>query len=372
MNHLLPSLKLPRKIEDFFDMALEKFFILFGLAEFRDDFKASDIQLRSFCFLDEMKKRRAICQAMKTFVGYNNRFKIKIHGKTFRFESLPTASFKNKYTNRIADDKKLTKQHCKKGGFPIAHGKSFWFWQKKKAVRFGVQQLGFPLVLKPRFGSVSHHVTTNIQNSEELENAINYAISYSPAYIVEKFITDSSVYRATIIDFDFVACVKQLPANVVGDGASTMSELIYKKNADPQRGGPNQKEFTLYKIVEDETTTNLLRQKGYDHKTILKNGEIFYLQKDPFLKLGGDLIEVTPAAHPDNIELFRSVARFFDTRITGIDFIAKDIALSWKNQTCAILELNSAPCIELHHFPSSGAPTNPAGALTDMFFKYYL
>jgi len=58
--------------------------------------------------------------------------------------------------------------------------------------------------------------------------------------------------------------------------------------------------------------------------------------------------------------------------LTGIDFLAQDIAVSWKEQPCAILELNSVPCIEVHHFPSSGAPTNPAKALADMFFKHYL
>ncbi|MBI2577525.1 MAG: hypothetical protein HYV77_01635 [Candidatus Wildermuthbacteria bacterium] len=105
---------------------------------------------------------------------------------------------------------------------------------------------------------------------------------------------------------------------------------------------------------------------------IPKNREIIYLQKDPFLKLGGDLVEVTPSIHRDNLKLFRDLARFFDIRITGIDFLAHDIGMSWKNQPCAVLELNSMPCIELHHFPSSGAPTNPAKALADMFFKYYL
>jgi cyanophycin synthetase len=37
-----------------------------------------------------------------------------------------------------------------------------------------------------------------------------------------------------------------------------------------------------------------------------------------------------------------------------------------------VLELNSVPCIEMHHFPSSGTPQNVAKALVDLFFKYYL
>lgn len=370
-RHFLPSLKLPRQIETIFEIVLEKIFTILKIARFRTDFSVADIQLRSFCFIKEMKKRGAVCYAMQSIFGYTNHFKIKVGGKTFRFETLPTAEFASKYTTKIVDDKELTKRFCKKGGFPVVDGRAFWFWQKRKAIRFG-QALGFPLVVKPRGGSVSRHVTTNIQNEAQLEKAIRHAVSYSPAFLVEKFIPDAFVYRATVIDFDFVVCVQQIPANIIGDGISTIRELIDKKNNDPHRGNPHQKQFTLYKIVENEITKRLLAEKGYTYNTILKKGEILYLQKDPFLKLGGDLVEVTSIVHKDNLKLFRDLARFFDIRLTGIDFLARDIAVSWKDQPCAILELNSVPNIELHHFPYSGTPTNPAKALADMFFKYYL
>lgn len=370
-NQFLPPLKLPPKIETVFDILLEKVFTVTGLAKFRTDFTISDIQLRSTCFIEEMKKRGAVFYVLRSIFGFTNHFKMEIGGKTFRFETLPIANFASKYTTKIVDDKELAKRHCKKGSFPIANGQSFWFWQKRKAIQFG-RQIGFPLVVKPRGGSVSRHVTTNIQSEIQLEKAIRHAIIYSPAFIVEKFISNASVYRATIIDFNFIVCVRQVSANVVGDGISTIRELIDKKNSDPRRGESHQKQFTLYKIVENEATKTSLAEKGYGYKTIPQKGEIVYLQKDPFLKLGGDLIEVTPNIHKDNLRLFSDLARFFDIRITGIDFLAGNIAVSWKNQPCAILELNSVPCIELHHFPSSGIPTNPAKALADMFFKYYL
>ena len=285
---------------------------------------------------------------------------------------MPIADFISKYDTRLVDDKEKTKSHLQKGNFPVAEGKSFWFWQKKKAIEFGTKKLGYPLVVKPRSGSVSRHVTTNIQNSEKLKIAIDKAVIYSPAFIIEKFIPDTAVYRATVIDFDYVACVKQVPANVVGDGISTIRELIDKKNSTPRRGEPHQKEYTLYKIIENETTEKLLSERGYTFLSVPKENEVIFLQKDSFLKLGGDLVDVTSEVHPDNLEFFRHVAGFFDIRVVGIDFLAQDISCSWKEQQCAILELNSVPCIELHHFPSSGAPQNVARAVADLFFKYYL
>lgn len=371
-NRFLPHIILPRKIEPIFDILLEKFFTFSKLVSLGDDFTDSDIQLRSSCFIKELKKRGATIKALRGPTGYTNHFRVEIDNKVIRFENLPIAEFASKYDTRLIDDKEKTKLHLQKGGFPITKGKSFWFWQKKRAVQFGTKDIGFPLVVKPRGGSVSRHVTTNIQDSEKLKMAIDKAVIYSPAFIIERFVQHVFVYRATVIDFDFVACVKQVPANVVGDGIATIRELIKKKNGAPNRGNPHQKEYTLYKIVENETTAELLSKRGYAFYSVPKKDEMVFLQQDPFLKLGGDLVEVTPQVHPDNLQLFRQVAKFFDIRVVGIDFLAQDISRSYKEQRCTILELNSVPCIELHHFPSSGIPTNPAKALADMFFKYYL
>ena len=368
---LMPRLRLPKKIESFFDIFFEKTLSFIGIIKMRDDFLSSEIQMRSACFIDEARKRGVKFEAAKGPFGYTNHFYAEIGDKKICFESLPIANHTNKYDASFVDCKERTKNHLKRGGFPIAEGKSFWFWQKRQALKFE-SNLGFPLVVKPRSGSVARHVTTNIRSREELEKAIRKAVIYSPAFIVERFIENSFVHRATVVDFDFIAVVKQVPANIVGDGNSTIEELVKKKNSNKRRGELHQKNFTLYKIVIDETTSKLLAQKDYDLQTIPQRGKVVYLQKNPFLKLGGDLVEVTGEVHPENIQLFKNIAKFFDIHLVGIDFLISDIANSWRYQNCAVLELNSVPCIEMHHFPSSGTPQNVANALVDMFFKYYL
>lgn len=359
-------------MESFFNFSLEKTFSLIGLIKMRDDFLLSEIQMRSACFIDEARKRGVEFKAAKGPVGYTNHFCAEIGGKKIRFESLPVANHVSKYDVSFVDCKQRTKNHLLKGGFPIAEGKSFRVWQRGQAIKYGVNKLDFPLVVKPRSGSVARHVTTNIKSKEELQKAIDKAVVYSPAFVVERFVENSFVYRATVVDFDYVAVVKQIPANVVGDGNSTIQELVKKKNDDKRRGELHQKEFTLYKIIINETAIKLLSEKNYNLYTTPQKDELVYLQKNPFLKLGGDLVEVTEKVHPDNIQLFKDIAKFFDIRLVGMDFLVSDISSSWENQNCAVLELNSVPCIEMHHFPSSGTPQNVANALVDLFFKYYL
>lgn len=80
-NRFLPRLILPRKFESFFDFLLEKIFIFSGLASLRSDFTGSDIQLRSACFIKELRKRGATVKALRGPVGYTNFFRVEIGGK---------------------------------------------------------------------------------------------------------------------------------------------------------------------------------------------------------------------------------------------------------------------------------------------------
>ncbi len=363
---LLPQPRIFRRLEPFFAFLLERFFRIIGLVKMESNFSLFDIQARSACFIKEARARGVEFKAAKGPFGYTNHFWAEVHGRQVTFDSLPLAGHVGKHDISFVDCKERTKKYLEKGNFPIAAGKFFWFWQEKQALNYGISKLGFPLVVKPRGGSVARHVTTDIGNEKGLKLAINKAIVYSPVFTVERFIGDAFVHRATVVDFDYVAVVRQEPASVTGDGKSTIQELATEKN-NSRVENP-----VLHKIVIDKTTAACLNERNYDLKTVLRMGEAVYLQKDPFVRLGGDLCEVTSGVHPDNLQLFKDIAKFFDMRLVGIDFMVLDISKSWRNQETAVLELNSAPCIEVHQYPSSGKPQNVARAVSDLFFKYYL
>ena len=352
-----------KKLEKITNIFFEKFFTFFKIASIKDYSPKDNIAPRSKCFIEEGIKHGLKFKVIHGPFGPTNNFQMIKNGKIRRFTGLPLAEFKSKWSPAIVDDKKFVKKILKRGGLPVAEGKSFWFFQKNKALKYG-KHLGFPLVVKPRGGSVSRHVTLDITNEASLKTAINCAIKYSPSFIVEKFIANTFVHRITIIDFDFIAIAKEEPANILGDGVSQIRALIDKKNEKLLNAG-------LHKIVENEITEKLLKEQGYDFSSTPKKNEKIYLQKDPFVRLGADIIEMTPEIHSENLKLFRDIAKIFDIKVVGIDFLAKDISIPYHMQNCAILELNSLPAIEIHHFPSVGKPENPASALVKMVLKYY-
>ena len=53
--------------------------------------------------------------------------------------------------------------------------------------------------------------------------------------------------------------------------------------------------------------------------------------------------------------------------IVGVDFILGDITQSWRLQPrSGVIECNSLPFIDMHHYVMKGIPKNVAGALWDL------
>ena len=362
---------LHRYLADLVDWLMEKFFLALRLVKWRQDFPLADVQLRTACFIEEARKAGLKIKALYSPLGPNGNFLAeKPDGQKFRFETLPDAGFLSKYGAGLVDDKKASKKFLQKAGLPVPASRFFWFFQKRAAFKYGLK-LGWPLVVKPRSGSVARHCYTNIATAEQLKIALKKVVQFSPCLVVERYLASCAVYRATVVDFTKVFCCQQIPANVLGDGQLTIRQLIDQKNNLPNRGLVQQNNFTLFQIKEDAVTQDLLNKLGYDFSTIPPAGEKVFLQKNPFLRLGGDIAEVTEQMHPDNRKLFERAARLFDLRLVGIDFLAPDISISWQKQNCAILEVNAAPCIEMHQTPSEGQHQNIAQKVVELALKYY-
>ena len=79
---------------------------------------------------------------------------------------------------------------------------------------------------------------------------------------------------------------------------------------------------------------------------------------------------MTDNVHPDNIELFKKVGVTIRDSVVGLDCIFSDIRKSWKDQErCGIIECNSMPFVDLHHFPFEGQARDVAGMLWDSVIR---
>ena len=68
-----------------------------------------------------------------------------------------------------------------------------------------------------------------------------------------------------------------------------------------------------------------------------------------------------------NRALFTRIVKAFDANILGIDVIFEHgIEQPWDTQKCIVLEVNSRPYIEMHHYPRYGQAEDFSAALAEL------
>jgi len=357
----LPSFDFKLNINKFWPLILQTLSII-KIVKFEANPNKEKLLNRSLIFFNEAQKRGIDIRVVKVFGKYRNDFRFTHNKKHYHYEGIPLFSINYKFD---MDHKPTSRALLLENNIPMPKGNKFT--NKQKALKF-IEQIGFPVVIKPCSGSLSQHVTCNISSQKQAGNAIKIAKIYRPDFIVEKYIP-GKLYRATVVGQENVFCCQREIANVTGNGVLTVKQLIEEKNKDKKRGNLNKKNTTLHKINIDDTLRAQLKEQGLQINTILEKDKKIYLHNKHTVVAGCDIIGVTDKVHIDNKNLFLKVASLLETQLVGIDFICSDISKSYKQQTSAVLETNSLPYIDMHQETSHGISDNVAEAVWDIILK---
>ena len=262
----------------------------------------------------------------------------------------------------IASDKEETKNILYNNAAPVPYGLVI---ESPGEVEATALKVGFPVVIKPVDAHQGKGATININNTEDASRAFEAAREYSCRVIIEKYIQGND-YRLLIINNKFVAAARRIPAHVIGNGHSTINELIQEINRDPRRGFGHEKVLTEIKV--DAMTRRLLDQENYTLNTVLPDGKTFYLKTTANLSTGGISEDVTDTVHSTNIFIAERVSKFIDLDICGIDIMAPNLTEPISETGGAIIEVNGAPGFRMHLSPTKGLPRNVAKPVVDMLF----
>ena len=328
-----------------------------GMGHFLDTYDDQTLLLDQKLW-DEAKLRGITMREFRLFGAARAVFVATLpNGKVLDFDGVPLPWRAVWYIN---NKPKLVAQ-LRKNGFPTANGKSV---RTLAAATKLFKTLQPPLVVKPSIGSASRHTTMHVQTVEQLHKAFALAKKLSPFVMIEEEL-EGQVYRPTVVDGKLIAVLRRDQACCWGDGTHTVQELVDIENKNPERGGPY---FSPIKL--DDTAHAELGLTGLKLSSIPAHGARIQLNPKINWSLGGTTTDVTDIVHPDNLQLFEAVAKFLHAPLVGIDFIIKDIARSWKEQSrCGIIECNDMPYFDNHHLPYKGTPRNVAGPIWDLVTK---
>jgi cyanophycin synthetase len=264
----------------------------------------------------------------------------------------------------LACDKEATKRILAEAGIPVPKGTTINFLDDLEEAIDGVG--GYPIVIKPLDGNHGRGITIDIRTWQEAEAAYDAARLVSRAVIVERYYVGRD-HRVLVVDGKVVAVAERVPAHVVGNGRSTIAQLIEETNLDPNRGDGHDKVLT--KIELDRNSYQLLERQGLSLNHVLSKDQICYLRATANLSTGGIAVDRTDEIHPENIWLAQRVVKIIGLDIAGIDIVTSDISRPLRENDAVIVEVNAAPGFRMHIAPSHGTSRNVAGAVVDMLFK---
>jgi cyanophycin synthetase len=276
------------------------------------------------------------------------------------FDVLPRPKVYNPKGLEWMDNKGEMKKHFEKAGIKVARGGVTH--SVKNALKI-FNSLDKPVITKPNLGSRSRHTTTHLSSEEEFVKAFLKARQLSPWVMIEEELS-GYVFRGTVIGGKLIACLRREPAYVIGDGIHNVAELIEIENKNPMRNGE-----IFHQLSLDSEAIKELKHWNRDENTVAKKDEIITLGQKTSRAVGGGITDVTEQVHPDNKILLEKVGEVLNDPLIGVDFIMDDVSVSWRDQPrSGVIECNSAPFIDLHHFPLVGKPHNVAAALWDIVY----
>lgn len=262
----------------------------------------------------------------------------------------------------IAQDKDLTKMLLQAAGVPVPQGHVATDQDEAWKI---ANQIGFPVVVKPRDGNQGKGVAVNIETREQLNKAFEVACAISSDVIIEQYIPGHD-FRMLVIGNKLIAAARRDPPSVIGDGQHTIAQLIDSVNLDPLRGDGHATALT--KIRLDDIALATLANQGLNAQSVPENGQRIVLRNNANLSTGGSATDVTDEVHPELAARMVTAAQMVGLDIAGVDLVAETVVKPMEEQRAGIVEINAAPGLRMHLSPSFGKARPVGEAIVSTMF----
>mgnify|MGYP006274063481 FL=1 len=194
------------------------------------------------------------------------------------------------------------------------------------------------VVVKPARGEQGRGVTVGLQTAEAMEAAVAAAREICDEIVVEERVAGDDL-RLVVIDYKVVAAAIRRPAEISGDGRSTVRSLIetQSRRRAAATGGES-------RIPLDAETERCVAEAGYGMEDAPPLGQVVRVRKTANLHTGGTIHDVTGETHPALLEAAVKAARAIEIPVTGIDLMVK----SPRGPDYAFIEANERPGLANH------------------------
>jgi cyanophycin synthetase len=238
--------------------------------------------------------------------------------------------------NGNIDIKPLTNKILQQNDIPISKS---YTWNNESSDQeniSNIQQLHFPLVVKPTQGEKGYGVTTNITTPEELIDCVNDLKKQDKIAFIEEQATGKE-YRIMVFNDTIIGITMKSSPFVTGDGTHTINELIDQYNQQTKR-------YTIHTV-----DYNFIQKQGYTTSDVVPLDKKVIITNVKNMSNGSIVTYVDiGTVHPLNISLFQKINRVLDLKLSGIDYICEDLSIPYY-LSGVVIEVNPHPGLDIHY-----------------------
>ena len=180
-------------------------------------------------------------------------------------------------------------------------------------------------------------------SEKDLLNAIKNAFKHDDKVIVEEF-KKGLEYRFLVIGDECVCVLHRRAASVVGDGKTSIANLIKLKNEEPWHG------LSGRVITIDDNLIATLKRQKYSLKSVPEKGKRVFVRDNSNCSTGGESIDLTEIVPDEFKRVAVKAAKLFNAKICGVDILIDN----FNKFEYSIVELNDNPGIGICECPYEG------------------
>lgn len=223
-------------------------------------------------------------------------------------------------------DKRATREVLRRHGIAVPRGRTAEGGAGDAAL---LEEVG-EVVVKPAVGECGDGITVGVRTTDELERAVTRAREESRSVVIEERVHGEDL-RVVVIDHEMVAAAVRRPAGVVGDGGTTVRELIESAD-DPHLPPPEE--------AASETSA-----AGWELDEVPPADVHVPARGTANVHTGGEIVDVTDSLHPEIAEIAVAVSRALRIPVVGVDLLVADVE---DPAGAVVIEANERPGLANH------------------------
>jgi hypothetical protein len=202
------------------------------------------------------------------------------------------------------------------------------------------------VVVKPAGGTGGGIGTTaSVRTESQLRRAVVFASRKSARVLIEA-LAHGDVHRVLFLDGELLDVVRREPPHVIGDGRSSVRELIERENArrlDARgRACPSFLTMTLDCVFE-------LANGGRTLASVPAEGERVRVKATTNHSGPAECHTVREPLAPEAVEELRRAVAATGIRLAGVDVITPDVTVPLARSGGVVLEVNGNPALHQHY-----------------------